>query len=47
MRGLDEKAKPQTQTSSANDNYKEGVKNVNTIFLSVSDSFFKYELQEV
>ena len=40
------KPKPKP-TSSANDNYKEGVKNTNTIFLSVSDSFLKSKLQEV
>ena len=44
MRGLDEK--PKTKTSPAN-NYKEGVKNTNTVFLSISDSFPKHKLQEV
>lgn len=34
------KPKP-NQTSSANDNYEEGVKNIDTVFLRVSDQFLQ------
>lgn len=47
MRGLDEKPKTNNKISSVNDNYKGGVKNTNTVFLSVSASFLKPKLHVV
>lgn len=47
MRGLDETPKTKAKTSSANDNYKEGIKNTNTVFLGVSGLCPKGKLQEV
>jgi hypothetical protein len=46
IRGLDEKPKPQAKTSSASNDYEEGVKNASTVFLNILDSFLKNKLQE-